>query len=220
MLSTIKVLIWDFDGTLYKPNPALFQAVREAEYRTIKEHTGWSREKKIEEFNTLHKIVYPSATEVTAVLCKMPISQAAVEMEQYFDRRDFVRRDEKLIALFEKLKSFRHFILANGARIRYVETLAVLGVPLSTFEEIVTSEVVGVTKPHLEGFRYILKKTGLPAQQHLMIGDREAVDLVPAKSLGMKTCLVWGKSTIADISLPTVYDLGIILTQPKTTKSR
>ncbi|KKW01536.1 MAG: HAD superfamily (Subfamily IA) hydrolase, TIGR02253 [Parcubacteria group bacterium GW2011_GWA1_49_11] len=82
--------------------------------------------------------------------------------------------------------------------------------PAETFEEMVTAETVGITKPHPEGFRYILRKTGLPAEQHLMIGDREGVDLVPAKALGMKTCLVWAKnsSSIANVSLPTVYGVA------------
>lgn len=209
----IRVLIWDFDGTLYKPNPALFQAVRQAEYRTIIDHTGWQKEHVEEEFKKLHTIVYPSATVVTAVLCKISISRAAREMEKYFDRRDFLKRDEKLIALFRKLRDFRHFTLANGTISRHKETLAVLGLPVEMFEEMVTSEVVGVTKPHLDGFRYILTKTGLPASEHLMIGDRESIDLVPAKKLGMKTCLVWSKkrSSIADITLPTVYELDQIL---------
>lgn len=206
----IRVLIWDFDGTLYKPNPALFQAVREAEYRTIMNHTNWSREKTEGEFKKLHNVVYPSATEVTAKLCTISVSQAAVEMEQYFDRRDYVSRDEKLIAMFAKLKRFRHFTLANGVRKRHEETLDVLGIPRETFEEMVTSDGIGVTKPHPDGFVYILKKTGLPPAQHLMIGDREQVDIIPAKQLGMKTCLVWSRqrNDIADIALPTVYDVS------------
>lgn len=174
------------------------------------DHTSWPKERVVEEFKKLHTIVYPSATEVTAVLCKISISQAAVEMERYFDRRDYLTRDEKLIELFAKLKRFAHFTLANGIRKRHEETLDVLGVPRETFEEMVTSEVVGVTKPHLDGFRHILKKTGLPPREHLMIGDREAVDIMPAKKLGLKTCLVWSgkKSTIADVTLPNVYQVA------------
>src|SRR3990167_11086644 len=59
----IAVLIWDFDGTFYKPNPALFAAVRQAEYRTIIAHTGWTHEHTIEAFEKLYKKVYSSATE-------------------------------------------------------------------------------------------------------------------------------------------------------------
>jgi len=39
----IRVLIWDYDGTFYKPNQDLWQDVREAEFRTIMAHTGWNR---------------------------------------------------------------------------------------------------------------------------------------------------------------------------------
>lgn len=209
----IKVFIWDFDGTLYKPNPALFAEVREAEYKTIQIHTGWDREKVIEEFTKLHKKVYPSATETVGKLTGLTTTQAALEMENYFDRRKYLQKDDRLIALFQSLKNFMHYILANGVRKHLEDTLAVFGIPKNTFQEIVTSEIAGENKPSPLGFQYILEKTKLPPDQHLMIGDREAVDLVPAKHLGMKTCLVWSdkNSDIADATLPDVYSLTEIL---------
>lgn len=209
-LSGIKILIWDFDGTFYKPNAALFHAVREAEYRVIMEHNSWTRSQTIEAFEKLYKKVYPSATETVGRIAGIPTGEAALEMEEYFDRRDFLARDKRLIQLFKELKDFRHIILANGVIARHKETLKVLGVPKKTFELFVTSEVVGKTKPSPDGFQYILNYTKLPADTHLMIGDREIVDLAPAKALGMRTCLVWSQvqSAIADITVPTVYDLG------------
>jgi HAD superfamily hydrolase (TIGR01549 family) len=183
--------------------------VREGEFQAIMDHTGWPREKAMEEFHKLHKVTIQSATAVIAKLCNISIARAAVESESRFDRRTYLHRDEKLIALFSKLKHFRHFILANGVKKYHLETLQVLGISPDIFKEIVTGETVGVTKPDEKGFRYIMEKTKLPAGAHLMIGDREAVDLAPAKNLGMHTCLVWSdkKSEIADITIPTVYDV-------------
>ena len=211
--SGVNILIWDFDGTLYRPNPELFGEVRESEYRAIMRHTGWNRQKSVEEFHKLHKVTIQSATLVVAKLCGITTAQAAVEAEKYFDRRAFVKRDEQLTALFAKLKNFTHYILANGVIAKHKETLAVLGIPVNTFAGFVTSETVGVTKPDEKGFRYIMEKTGLPAAAHLMIGDRELVDLAPAKHLGMHTCLVWSntKSTIAEVTLSTVYDVANLL---------
>lgn len=213
MFPDVRVLVWDFDGTFYKPNPELFHAVRESEYRTIMEHTQWDRQKAIKEFDSYYKKITPSATQTVAKLCGITTAQAALTMEKYFDRRDYLSRDDKLITLFEKLKNFRHYILANGTRYRLEETLTVLGLPVNTFVEIITSEHVGENKPSEKGFRYIMKKTGLSPMAHLMIGDREVVDLVPAKALGMRTCLVWSeeKNSIADVTLPTVYDLANLL---------
>ena len=55
--------------------------------------------------------------------------------------------------------------------------------------------------------------TGLPPEAHVMIGDRELVDLKPAKTLGIKTCLVWSDvpSDVADVTLSTVYDVPSML---------
>lgn len=205
----IAVLIWDFDGTLYQPNPTLFTAVREAEYKTIIGHTGWTKQQAAEAFERLHKKVYPSATETVGRIVGISTAEAAIEMENYFDRRDFVARDTRLIELFQKLKNYRHIILANGVIRHHKETLKVLGIPSETFELFVTSEVVGFTKPHPEGFQYILNYTKLPPAVHLMIGDRDLVDLAPAQALGMHTCLVWSNTPgpHADITIPTTYDL-------------
>ena len=212
----MKYLIWDFDGTLYRHNPGLSVHIRDAEYQTIlKHHPKWTKEKAIASFEKIYKVVTPSATEAIAMICNIPTPEAAVEMESYYDRKPFLARDPQLVSLFAKLSDYAHYILANGARGPIAETLGVLGLPKSLFEEIVTSEVVGVNKPHTDGFYYIMKQTKLPAEVHMMIGDREAVDLVPAKSIGMKTCLVWShaKSLIADVVLPTVYDVVNILSR-------
>ena len=45
----IKVLIWDFDGTFFIPNQKLWDVVRQGEYRTIMNHTGWTMEKTVKE---------------------------------------------------------------------------------------------------------------------------------------------------------------------------
>ena len=213
----VQVLIWDFDGTFYRPNPELFHAVRESEYRTIMEHNSWNREKTVKEFNKYYKKITPSATQTVAHLCSMTTTEAARIMESYFDRREYLQRDEQLIELFTKLKKFRHYILANGTNLRIKETLVSLGLTVRTFQEIVTSEQAGENKPSDKGFRYIMGKTGLPAAAHLMIGDREAVDLIPAKKLGMHTCLVWSevKSKIADVTFADVYEVGTLFINPR-----
>jgi HAD superfamily hydrolase (TIGR01549 family) len=210
----ISIIIWDFDGTLYPPNPDLWHDIRESEYRTIMDHTGWTREQTIKEFEQLHKKEIPSATETVAELCEISPGQATVEFEKYFDRRKYVKKDPQLIRMFEQLSGGRgHYILANGKIEGIRQTLEVLGVSQYLFREIVTSETVGVTKPDPKGFKYILGKTGLDPAKHLMVGDREVVDLEPARKIGMKTCLVWSDkpSKIADIVISKVYDIADIV---------
>lgn len=208
--ATVRILIWDFDGTLFAPIEGLMRDIIESDYRVVMEHNGWDREKTVAEFGKIYKVVTPSSTETAAILAHIPVAQAALECEEYKDRTKYLSHDGKLITLFQHLGGYKQYMLANGMKKKIVESLRVLGLAPETFTEIVTSETVGVNKPHPDGFQYIIKQTGLPADAHMMIGDREAVDIAPAKALGMHTCLVWNdeKSTVADISLPTVYDVG------------
>lgn len=207
--SDVRVLVWDFDGTLYKAIPALHDEILEADYLLVMKHTGWSREKTVTEFRKIFQVKTPSSTETAALLAGITLREAAIECERYKDRTKYLKRDEQLIKTFEKLSTYTHYILANGIREKIVPALSVLGVPQETFREIVTSEVVGVNKPQLQGFQYIMGKTGLKPEAHLMIGDREAVDLVPAKALGWLTCLVWSEkpSAVADGALSSVYEV-------------
>lgn len=210
--SDIQVIIWDVDGTLYHTG-ALSTEVFEAAYKAIEECTGWSREKTITEFDNVHEKITLSATEAVGILCHISTGEAAKKTDKYLDRLRFIRRDEKLITLFEQLSGFGHYILGNGSKDLIAEGLDALGLDRKIFKEIVTSELVGVNKPKDDGFRYIMERSGQEAAAHLMVGDRERVDLAPAKALGMKTCLVWAlkPSMVADITIPSVYDLGQIL---------
>lgn len=202
-------MIWDFDGTLFKPNEGFFAAVREAEFQVLMKHKHWTRLQAEGEFQKIYKVLYPSATQTIGVLAGISTAQAAREMENLFDRRNFVSRDEKLIALFAQLKNYRHIMFGNGIMAKHKETLPVLGISPDTFELYVTSEIVGKTKPSPDGFQYILDYTNLPPNEHLMIGDRDLVDLAPAQALGMHTCLVWSSAPTphADITIPSTYDL-------------
>jgi HAD superfamily hydrolase (TIGR01549 family) len=129
------------------------------------------------------------------------------------DYPKYLTKDSRLTDVFARLINYKHYMLVNGSQESVSRGSALLGIDLSVFTEIVTSEVVGETKPGTKGFTYIMQQTGLPAASHLMIGDREAVDLVPAKALGMHTCLVWSnaKSDVADVTLPTVYGVPDVL---------
>ena len=210
-LSSVRVCVWDFDGTFYLPNPDLWKKIRQAEYQTIVNHTGWTLAKAAEEFAKVHKVTVKSATETVGILSGITTDEASREMEQYFDRREFVAYDEQLVTLLTKtLRSYTHIILANGVKSNLLKTLEILGIPEATFDCIVTSEMVGVNKPNSGGYEFIEIHTGLPREAHLMIGDREEVDLVTAKNRGWKTCLVHTDPVIGGWNsvLSSVYDIA------------
>ncbi len=217
----VQVLVWDFDGTLYENNPELHHAVREAEFHVIMDHTGWDHNKTYDEFHKIYKVTTPSGTACTALLAGITITQAAVETEKFFDRNKYIKRDEKLIRLFDRLSTYRHIILSNGIKSRLVRAMEVLGIREDQFETFITPEITGVAKPETLPFEALLTYTKLPGPNHLMIGDRDNVDLAIPKSMDMFTCLVWSdeESEIADVVLPTVYDVADLFeTQANDTK--
>ncbi|MCM1533851.1 MAG: HAD family hydrolase [Corallococcus sp.] len=56
---------------------------------------------------------------------------------------------------------------------------------------VVSSFETGIEKPDLEIFETALNRAGCRAEHSVMIGDRVDNDIIPAKSLGMRT--VWIK---------------------------
>lgn len=227
-LSGIQVIVWDFDGTFYPLTRQITKKMERLQYETIARHNHVSLEKAKEQFWSVYPAKTTSGNEAVSMVTGIPTAQSARENELPFDRTLYVKRDPKLIAMFRRLRPYRHFVLGNGVIALLKKTSEVLGITPDTFEEYVTSEVVGVNKPNPHGFQYILKKTGLPPEAHLMVGDRESVDLAPAKKLGMHTCLVaWEKAcpersrrvypelpktgSSVDFVIPTVYDISSIL---------
>ncbi len=160
-----------------------------------------------------YPIQSPSGTMVTALLAGISNAQASIESSKGTNYEVYLKKDPQLSAMFAALSDRTHYMLVNGTQESVRRGAGLLGVDTDVFREIVTSEIVGETKPSPKGFRYIMEKTGLPPAQHLMIGDRERVDLAPAKALGIKTCLVWSASPgeVADVTLPTVYDVADML---------
>ncbi len=211
--SGTRVLIWDFDGTLYRQIPALWEDIRASEIRVIMDHTGWPEEKAKEEFYKIYKVETPSGTTTVSKIARISSKVASIETSKYTEYHKYLHPDPALSGMFGRLTEYTHFMLVNGSQESVSRGLALLAVDPSVFREIITSEIIGVSKPSTKGFEYIMQKSGLPPEAHLMIGDREAVDLAPAKSLGMKTCLVWSdqKSDVADITVPTVYKLADVL---------
>lgn len=68
------------------------------------------------------------------------------------------------------------------------------------FDYIITTDDTGKNKPSIENWEYLLKISGMKAEECMMVGDHPEVDLVNAKKLGFIT--VWTKEHIfTDIHL-------------------
>lgn len=57
---------------------------------------------------------------------------------------------------------------------------------------------MGKPKPDLAGFRKMVELSGADAGDVLYVGDKVNKDVLPAKQVGMQTCLLWAESPEAD----------------------
>ncbi len=205
-LSQIKVLVWDFDGTLYKELPEIKSEIHKNVIELVVKARGlsWQKAEKLfwKNYHTLGSSIKS--------LIALGVDREYVLAGEWYSKIQlkYLKKDERLAEMFKGLEGLRHIIDTNGAGPPTIKKLKKLGLSLEIFEKIFTNaEMFGRFKPDLFPFRAILDYTALKPEKHLFIGDREKTDLVPAKKIGMRTCLVWGKSKLADISLRKVYDV-------------
>ncbi len=206
----VKVIAWDLDATLYQNIPELSIKFKDACIKKTAEVKGWTFEQAREIYEEDRR--QTGSTILTFEKLGVGDYRDIGEIEKSINKKDYIKADPKLPELFKKLSSFEHYLLTNCTKENIVSYLKTLNLDVAVFRKIINPENGGGAKPHSAPFLSLFKESGLPAKKHVMVGDREKVDIEPAKKLGMKTILVWGTSDIADLSLPTVYDVANALT--------
>ncbi len=205
----VKIIAWDVDTTLYKNIPELSIRFKEEcikEVAKVKEISFAEAESIFEKARATN-----GSSTMTLRNLRVGDENTLLQIQKRIDKQGYIKPDPKLLSMFQKLSKFRHFIITNSMKEDDKAALVKLGLPESIFEKIITVEDAGEPKPSLAPFQFLLKLTGLPPEQHVYVGDREKVDIEPAKKLGMKTILVWGESELADVSLSAVYDVPEVL---------
>lgn len=219
----MKYLVWDVDGTLYPSTPKGKDLVKKIYEKKIIEVYGKIPE-NLQEWFSLKKKEYKSSTLTFLTLAIGPLKKVAEYFDKTFAEKIPIKKDPKLIELFERLKNYEHYALRNGT---YKGTIKILkrleldkikwkDCEFGPFKKVwATLDTMGVPKPHPAVFEYVrtylfFKEKGrFPkneneakkfAKKITVIGDREKVDLEPARRLGMKGILV--KNSLA--SLPKI----------------
>ena len=78
---------------------------------------------------------------------------------------------------------------------------------LPFFDQVITSEKVGVKKPNPAIFEYAMELTGAGAHESVMIGDNFEADILGAMNVGMQAIFCKFNGEIATKEVPTVDNL-------------
>lgn len=227
-MAAIKAIIFDVDGTLYKPVPELSNELYSYWIKRISDHTRQSPDKAEENYKQL-RMQYKSSTLALASLGigypREVIKQAEHHMRPF--HKEYIHKDRDLIKVLKVLK--HHYTLAtlrNGTRAGTRYMLSLLGFSprqdkmkrgFGPFDHILPTVELGPTKPAPEPFKNALIELGCAPDEILIIGDRVDIDLAPAKRFGMKTCLVtWGRELqyepqSVDSVIETIYEVGDLI---------
>ncbi len=98
------------------------------------------------------------------------------------------------ILLYLKSKGYKVGLITNGKKLKQWEKLVRLGV-YPFFDEVITSEAVGVEKPDVEIFNIAMERLGVTAGTSLMVGNNFDVDIMGACNAGIQSMLINSKIT-------------------------
>lgn len=206
-ISEIHAIGWDLDGTLYPPSAFPLKVFREHQYAAVAHKNGWDLTRARDEYEQL----YIKLGSNTKTMDALGIDGASffTSLWDTIDLPKYIKKDNKVSKLFSELTVKRHFLLSNSNRLDQIQRkLGLLGLPIGVFEFVLSTLDLEAVKPDPKPFLVALEKLQLQPEEVLYIGDRVGTDIMGAHGVGMRTCLVWRKASEADISLPTVYDVG------------
>lgn len=123
--------------------------------------------------------------------------------------------------IYLKSKGYQLGVISNGITIKQWEKLIRLGLH-HFFDEVITSEEVGVAKPDMEIFQQAMNRMGCNSNNSIMIGNKFSEDILGAINIGMEAILVNSELTPEekllleerDIELevlPNLKDINMIL---------
>ncbi len=200
MTDAIRALIFDMDGTLYESDALDAQYV-EAVDGYIAERRGLGRKQARERFNAKRadlqeQLGHPPTTTGTMAALGFDLDDWIGWRDARLRPEDALDQDERLRSFLRKLKPrYALAVVTNNSMEMARRTLAAIGIE-DLFPHVFTVQDMGLIKPDPEIYRRAAEAIGVPPRQCLSIGDRPAIDLVPAAAAGMQTFFAAGPHDI------------------------
>ncbi len=198
--------IWfDLEGTLTTPSPE-----READHRKLLVKTYAEVVHKAPSEALWHEYgeLYAAKGSNSAVFRSLGLPSDYWQTKlMTMDEAKYYKPDERVYGTLKLLKAqYPISIFSNVKQAKILSLLKILGIDPKWFIYLLTGDDVPERKPALDGFYKIIELSNVPPNQLLYVGDRVKADILPAKSVGMQSALVWSKSDEATYSFDS-FDL-------------
>lgn len=100
-----------------------------------------------------------------------------------------IQPDSFAVLLYLKSKGYKVGLITNGKELKQWEKLVRLGI-YPFFDEIVTSESVGVEKPDAQIYEIAMDRLNVTSGTSIMIGNNFDVDIMGAYNAGMQSMII------------------------------
>lgn len=204
-MTKIKNLIFDLDNTLYD-----FSKVWKISNKLVFEYLEYDKLTSYEEFFKLYKSVnnklVKEVLKGNLKIIELRNKRLILTLEQfglnltvedcnfYYEKQfeyilESITPDEEVNLKIRQLQEkYNMIVLTNGKSYEQRMKLKKLG--LENIFKLYISGETHISKPKDKAFINVLESEGLLADETMMIGDSLYHDILPAKKLGLKTCLV------------------------------
>jgi len=173
-------ILWDFDGTLFDTYPVYTKILSQVLGKEISEEEIYAKLK----ISFSHAINYYEITKKQLSEIDVLESRIMIEDIKPFEKvEEVLKFADKNVIMTHKDRAGVLSILNHYGWDKY-------------FVDMVTIDDGFPRKPNALSYDYLHKKHSID----LAIGDRE-LDLIPAKELGISTCMFQGNCDVADYSL-------------------
>ncbi|HAU66558.1 TPA: hypothetical protein DCW61_04390 [Candidatus Uhrbacteria bacterium] len=202
----IKHIWFDVDGTLATHSDEFNKVHNQLRYKIYSQVINKPVTEFLQqEFEALYKKHGSNSATFRSLGCA---SDFWMKHFEQIDKEKYYQPNENIYKTVEKLKdkaliSVFTNLTAEGTK----KTLRILKINPDWVTNYLSGDDVKERKPALSGFYKMIELAKISAEEILYVGDKVGVDIIPAKKVGMKTCLVWSKSDEADYSFENFEDL-------------
>lgn len=213
------LIIFDLDGTLYRFDNGNAKNFRSSKfYSAIKEKVYSFLSDRLKVSDKEAREVYEQIKEEFNGEVSLGLEKKyGIDRYEYFGNTwnlnpaDFIEKNN-LEPLIDSL-GCEIAILTSAPRVWASAALDYLG--LSRYKGKIFSGEPDIRKPDPRAFQIICGSLGYETGKSISIGDQVHSDIVPAKSLGMKTILIGEKSEEADYCIRSLDELSEIIKKVK-----
>ncbi|MCL5730369.1 MAG: HAD family hydrolase [Candidatus Pacearchaeota archaeon] len=209
----IKQIGFDLDNTLYKELPEVHQEIHNNTITLASRILGLEVEDARRKFDEFYNQL-GSGSQTLMRIGITSLKQAKRIVQEAIDMTDTARgltRDERLAGMLERFAQQRGlYLITTSPKKQAYEKFNILGVNPDLFGIKLYGDS-DLLRDDGSVFRYVSKQTNTLSYEIMFVGDREKVDILPAKALGMKTAIVNATSQNADYNLGSIYDLENIV---------